>query len=107
MSVPPNAFPVEITQIIAWGVFAVLGEFDGKPMERTAVRTRHVSFDDQGGAELQPLQFRQHLRIEEFWFVGIIHNNIQHVDTEDTEISVFIMASKDIQSANTKQKYNC
>ena len=46
--------PVEIAEVVAGGVLAVLGELDREAVEGAAVNARDVSLDDRPRAERQP-----------------------------------------------------
>ena len=62
---PAEDFPIEIAEIVAGGILAMLGELDRKAVERAAMDARHIALDDPPCAERQPLQPGKHLRIEQ------------------------------------------
>ena len=45
----PQHFPVEMPGVVAGHVFAVLGEFNAKPVEGRFVFADHVALDDVAG----------------------------------------------------------
>ena len=57
-------FPVEVTQVVARRILAMLGELHGESAERAAVHARHVSLDDPPVRQAEPLQPGEDLRIE-------------------------------------------
>jgi hypothetical protein len=57
--------PIEVTEVIAGGVFAVLGELDGKPVVRAAVEAGPEAFDDGTGAPFQIAHGHEDARIDE------------------------------------------
>src|SRR5205807_296902 len=46
--------PVEILQVIAGHVLAVLAELDGEAVERAGVQARQEALDDELGAQVEP-----------------------------------------------------
>ena len=55
--------PVEVPQVVAGCVLAVLGELDGEAVVGTAVYAGDVPFHDQPGTQLKPFQLSERLRI--------------------------------------------
>src|SRR5205085_1138612 len=57
--------PVEVTQVVARHIFAVLHELDAVTEERAPVHAGNESFDHVPGAQIQPGDARDCLRVEE------------------------------------------
>ena len=55
--------PVDKAQVVAGAVFAVFGKLDREAVVGTAMRAGDIAFDDRAGAQFQPMQLRQRLRI--------------------------------------------
>ena len=61
---PAEDFPVEVAQVVAGRVLAMLGELDREAVEGAAMHARDVALDDPPRAQRQALQPGEHLRIE-------------------------------------------
>ena len=57
--------PIDVPQVVARRVLAMLGKLVRKALVRAAVQAGDVAFDDPPGAQLQALQPRERLRVEE------------------------------------------
>ncbi len=68
---PPKNFPIEIAEVVAGGILAVLGELDREAVKGAAVHARHVALDGRPGAQRQALQPGEHGRIEQW--MGVFH----------------------------------
>jgi len=55
--------PVDVAQVVARDVLAVLGELDREAVKRAFVQTADVALDNRAGFQLQALQLSQRLRI--------------------------------------------
>ena len=51
--------PVDVLDVVAGGVLAVLGELDGEPVPRAAVPAGEVALDDLPGLQLQAVDAGQ------------------------------------------------
>src|SRR5262249_41751006 len=56
--------PIDIAQVVAGSVLAVLGKFYRESVVRTAMQTGHVAFDDMPRSQAQALNLSQRLRID-------------------------------------------
>ena len=56
-------FPIDVAQIVALGILAMLGELDRETVVRTAMHAGDIAFDNQPGTQLKPLQLSERLRI--------------------------------------------
>jgi hypothetical protein len=57
-------FPIEMAQIVARRVFAVLGELDRKAMQRAAMQAGDVALDDVPGSQPQAAELSQQPGVE-------------------------------------------
>ena len=57
--------PVEMANVVAGGVFAVLHEFDAVPEERTAVHARDEAFDHEAGPQIEARNAGDRIRVQE------------------------------------------
>ena len=55
--------PVDVADVVAGHVLAVLGELDGEAVVGAGVHARDVALDEQPGLEVEPLEASQRLRI--------------------------------------------
>ena len=55
--------PVDVADVVARHVFAVLGELDGEAVVGAGVLARDVPLDDHPRLEVEPFQVSQRLRI--------------------------------------------
>ena len=60
---PAQRFPVEVAEVVARGIFAVLGELDGNAARPAAVYARYVPLHRQPCPQRQSRQPGQHLRV--------------------------------------------
>ncbi len=58
--------PVDVGDVVARGVLAVLGELDREPLERAGVQPRDEPLDDELGAQVEPRDLADHLGLEVF-----------------------------------------
>ncbi len=56
--------PVDVPQVVAGRVLAMLGKLDREPVVRAAMHARDVPFDDPRRPQLQAFEFGQHSRVE-------------------------------------------
>ncbi len=57
--------PIQMAEIVAGGVFAVLGKFDGKSVERRAVLANAVTLHDSARDHAKSLTLGDRIRIEQ------------------------------------------
>ena len=57
-------FPIDVAQIVARRVLAMLGKFVREAAVRAAMQAGHIAFDDSPGAQLQAVQLSKRLRLE-------------------------------------------
>jgi hypothetical protein len=53
-----------VTDVVAGGIFAVLGEFDRETVIGALMKAGDVAFDSAPGDEIEALKLRQVLRVE-------------------------------------------
>jgi hypothetical protein len=51
----PEYFPIDVPEIVATDILAMLGEFIRKSSIRAAMEARHITLDDSPSAQLQPI----------------------------------------------------
>src|SRR5207247_10997416 len=56
--------PIDVPQVVAGDIFAMLQELDGLPEVRAAVHPRKKSFDDAEGPNFQPRDALDRLRMQ-------------------------------------------
>ncbi len=56
--------PIQVTQIVAGLVIAVVAELDAKPVKRAVMQPAEEAFHDVARFEIQSLQRRQQFRVE-------------------------------------------
>ena len=61
---PAQGFPVEVAEVVAGRIFAVLGELDGNAARPAAMHARNVPFHRQPCPQRKSRQPGQHLRIK-------------------------------------------
>jgi hypothetical protein len=64
-----------VAEVVAVGVLAVLQEFDRAAEVRTAVHAREEAFDDASGAEIEPRDAFDRLRVQESFGAADCHLN--------------------------------
>ena len=69
----PEHLPVEMPQIVAVGVFAMLGELNGEAVIGGLVLARHVALDQHPGVQTQRLGARNRDRVEELFESCLVH----------------------------------
>ena len=62
--------PVEVLEVVAGGVPAVLGEFHGKAVEGTGVQAGEEALDDELGAQVEPRHLADDFRTQVFFGGG-------------------------------------
>ena len=67
--------PIDVPQVVPLGIFAVRGELDRKPDERTPVQAVHKPFDDAASPQLEVIEPREEDGIGEL--AGIEGHGIQ------------------------------
>src|SRR5690606_8632195 len=65
--------PVEVAEVVAGGVFAMLGELDGEAFEGRAVFADAVAFDDGASEQAEGLAARDGVGVEERGAFGFGH----------------------------------
>ena len=56
--------PVDVGDVIARGIFPMLGKLDREPLERAGVQARDEALDDELGAQVEPRNLADHLGLE-------------------------------------------
>ena len=59
--------PVDVRDVVAGGVLAVLGELDRETLERAGVQPGDEALDDELGAQIQPRDLADHLGLQVFF----------------------------------------
>ena len=67
---PGPDLPVDVPQVVAGGVFAMLQEFDGLAEVGAAVHARQKTFDDVPSPQLQPRDPLDRFRMQKSFGIG-------------------------------------
>lgn len=59
--------PVDVLDIVAGHMFAVLGEFDGEAVEGAFMLAREITFHDEASLQFQATHLRQGERIKRYF----------------------------------------
>ena len=61
---PAEDFPIDVLDVVAGRILAVLGEFDCEAVMRTAMLARQITLDDKPGLQLQAADLGKRDRVE-------------------------------------------
>ena len=64
-------FPIDVADVVAGDVGAMLGEFDGDALIGRAVHAGHEAFDDKAGPQIEGRDAGERARLEVFAVIGV------------------------------------